>query len=140
MWCTTQEELEAVLQAKPDMQEQIVKVDLTFYRHTHHQTDMIAQPYLFKLNRISYEERLENFMILLIDADTVTGTLADLSANEYVLRCIKVLEKANPRNPRNQMCVCAWFVNEKYVVIAYIKDKINVDGYVADHMGRIKPE
>ena len=75
--CTTAEELQSILIAKPDIQERIVKVELTYYRTTH-KTDMLSRPDLFRLNKITHEERLENLLILLSDDDMATGSLADL--------------------------------------------------------------
>ena len=74
---TTAEELQSSLIAKPDIRERIVKVELTYYRTTH-ETDMLSHPDLFRLNKITHEERLENLLILLSDDDMATGSLTYL--------------------------------------------------------------
>ena len=61
-----------MLLAKLDSQGKIVKTELTFYCNTH-KMDMLARPDLFKLNKITHLERLENLMILLTDDDYATG-------------------------------------------------------------------
>lgn len=68
----TQEELELVLENRSDMQEKIVKVELTYYRYTH-KPDVIARLDLHRLNKISHEERLENLLVILTDTDNSTG-------------------------------------------------------------------
>ena len=48
--------------------------ELTYYKHTHH-SENIADPSLFKLNKISHEERLSNLCILLNCQSTSFTTL-----------------------------------------------------------------
>ena len=48
-------ELESILASNPSIQEKIVKVELTFYWHTH-KLEVIARPDLFKLNKTTHEE------------------------------------------------------------------------------------
>ena len=57
--CVTSNELIAAIDAKPGKQEQIVKTELTFYGNIY-KSDMKARLDLFKLNKISHEERLDN--------------------------------------------------------------------------------
>ena len=85
--CVSAEELETILLAKPDNQDRIVKAELAYFRQTH-KPDMIGRPDLFKLNKISSEERLENLMTLLSDRDNSTGTVVDLPTNADVLQMI----------------------------------------------------
>ena len=68
------EELESILCQHPDSVEKIVKTELTYYKHTHH-SENIAAPSLFKLNKISHEERLSNLCILLNGQSTSFTTL-----------------------------------------------------------------
>ena len=70
-WCKTWngpacsiEELQSILARKPDISEQIVRTELAYYRDTH-RADVIADPHLFKLNKLSHEDRLGNVCILL---------------------------------------------------------------------------
>lgn len=51
--------------------------------------DMLAWLDLFKLNKITNQECLENLMILLTDDDYATGSNADLPSNEATLLIIK---------------------------------------------------
>ena len=48
----------------PDAAEIITKVELTFYKQTHC-AEVIANSSLFKLIRVTHEERLSNLMMLL---------------------------------------------------------------------------
>ena len=57
--CVTSNELIAAIDAKPGKQKQIVKTELTFYGNIY-KSDMKARLDLFKLNKISHEERLDN--------------------------------------------------------------------------------
>ena len=93
--CTNADELEAVIQSNPDTAEKIIKTELGYYRHTHtHKSDMIARPELFKLIRITHEERLENLFILLSDNQNVatlsTASVIDLPTDDDALQAIKV--------------------------------------------------
>ena len=58
------DELNVKLHENPDKMEQIVKTELTFYRNTH-KAEVIATCSLFKLNKISHEDRLTNLCVLL---------------------------------------------------------------------------
>ena len=141
--CTTSEELQNVLLAKPDIQEKIVKTELTYYRSTH-KSDIIALPDLFRLNKISHEERLENLMILLTDDDYATGSLADLPSNEDALTIIKSgkpteLAATSPDININDTCVIAWYIESTWVwFIGYVKEKLSDEQYLVDHLERVK--
>ena len=83
----TFDELIAAIDAKPGKQKQIVKTELTFYRNTHN-SDMIAHPDLFKLNKISHEEHFENLLVLLSDEDIACDSVADLPTNADALKTL----------------------------------------------------
>ena len=110
--CTTGEELQSVLLARPDNQEKIVKTELTYYRNTH-KSHIIAQPDLFRINKITHEERLENLMILLSDDDCATGSIADLPSNEDALNILKghITQKTSTFQDINinTTCAIAWY-------------------------------
>lgn len=66
-WCgpvSSVSELQEVILKHHDKAETIVKTELAYYKHTHRQ-EAIANPSLFKLIRITHEERLSNLMVLL---------------------------------------------------------------------------
>ena len=75
--CTKSENLQSVLLAKPNSQENIIKAEL------------ITRQDLFKLNKITHQEGLEDLMILLTDDDYVTGSRAGLPSNKDALTIIK---------------------------------------------------
>ena len=81
--CTTGNELQEVLPRRPDMNEKIVKTELSYYRNTH-KADRYATPELFKVAKIPHEERLENLFILLSDNRSSTSII-DLPTNKEVL-------------------------------------------------------
>ena len=79
-------EVQAIHLPNADIQGRIVKVELGNFRQIH-ESDMIARPDLFKLNKISNEEQLEN-LILLSDRDNLNGTVVDLPTNADILQMI----------------------------------------------------
>ena len=79
-------EVQAIHLPNADIQGRIVKVELGNFRQIH-EPDMIARPDLFKLNKISNEEQLEN-LILLSDRDNLNGTVVDLPTNADILQMI----------------------------------------------------
>ena len=52
------------MKKRPDDAEIVVKVELTHYKHTHH-AEIIVNLSLFKLIRVTHDERLSNLMVLL---------------------------------------------------------------------------
>ena len=58
------QELEAVMKRHYDTVETVVKVELAYYKHTH-SAEVIANPSLFKLIKVTHEERLGNLLALL---------------------------------------------------------------------------
>ena len=80
-------EVQAIHLPNADIQGRIVKVELGNFRQIH-EPDMIAGPDLFKLNKMSNEEQLENLMILLSDRDNLNGTVVDLPTNADFLQMI----------------------------------------------------
>ena len=61
---TSVTELEQILQSHPDIQERIVRVELACYRDTH-KSEVIYNTDLCKINKVTHEERLTNFCVLL---------------------------------------------------------------------------
>ena len=85
--CVSAEELETIFLAKPDNQGRIVKAEFAYFRQIH-KPDIVARTDLFKLNKLSSEERLKNLMILLSDRDNSTGTVVDVPTDADVLQMI----------------------------------------------------
>ena len=108
----TSDELIAATDAKPGKQEHIVKTEWIFCRNTH-RSDMIARPDFFKLNKISYEERSENLLVLLSDEDIAYGSVADLPTNADALKTLKNFTiETTPNNPPE----INFSVNDSFVV------------------------
>ena len=92
---------------------------MAYYDHTH-KADKILRKHLFRINGISYEEMLENFMILLDDeheGQSRTMTIANLPTNEDVMQLSQTGDAGaiddNNMNFKmkiqiNQLCVVAW--------------------------------
>ena len=57
-----------ILMSNPEVQERIVKVEITYYRQTQ-KSDVTARADLCPLNKISHTKRLENFLIILTNTD-----------------------------------------------------------------------
>ena len=64
--------------------------ELAYYVHTH-KFDKAVKADLFHLNKITHEEKLENFTILLAgdDTNTSSSTICDLPSNDDVLDAMK---------------------------------------------------
>ena len=131
--------------AKPDIQERIVKVELTYYRTTH-KTDMLSRPDLFRLNKITHKERLENLLILLSDDDMATGSLADLPTDADAFAIVQGNSVAEaPVNSTadlntNDNCVVAWCIYGTWNwYVGYVKEMLNDEQYIADHLERLRP-
>lgn len=143
--CVTAEELQSILISKPDTQERIVKVELNYYRTTQ-KTDMISRPDLYRLNKISHEERLENLLILLSDDDLATGSIADLPTNDDALAIVQgtiiptvVNAQVNTEFETNDNCVVLWYINGRWDwFIGYVKERLNDDQYMVDHLERVR--
>ena len=58
------EELNEISQKHSEITEKVVRTEVSYYRDTH-KTEISYQPHLFKVNRITHEERLINFCVLL---------------------------------------------------------------------------
>ena len=67
-------DLESVVEKHHDKAGTVVRTELAFYKHTH-RPKVVVNPSLFKLLRISHEERLSNHMILL------HGQILEVSGN-----------------------------------------------------------
>ena len=63
--CVSAEELQTILLAKPDIQDCIVKAELSYILQTH-KSDIIAWTDLFKLNKTSNEKQLVSSINILM--------------------------------------------------------------------------
>ena len=63
---------------------------------------MLTRPDLFKLNKVTHEERLGNLMILLSDDDNATGSIADIPSHKDAL---KGLIQVNLSTFPNKVCL-----------------------------------
>ena len=121
-----------------------MKNELGYYVHTH-KFERYSNSHLFRLNKISHDEKLENLTILLSDDDnTSDSTICDLPSNDEVLLAMKSIGpicstiETRPSLEINELCVSAWqnSVNEYTWYIGYVK-KIESDGFVIDYMHRV---
>ena len=86
---TLGEEMIQVIKSRPDQEEFIVKTELAFFSHTH-KTDKLQRPELFRQNKITHEEKVENLLVLLCDyAEQSSATTANLPTNADVLKVLK---------------------------------------------------
>ena len=82
---TNIEELEEILSERPNMQEIIVRTELSYYRQCH-RSDIINQKELYKLNGISHVEHMENLFIILGGNNVILGSNARLPTNNEALQ------------------------------------------------------
>ena len=71
---------------------------MSYYVHTH-KSNQFANKDLFRLNRISYDEMLENLIILLDgEKHASTATVANLPSNDIVMKSITSICKKTQLN------------------------------------------
>lgn len=146
--CTAVDELLAIISAHPDKMETIVKTELSYYKHTH-AADVTARPELFRLRKISHEERLENLCILLEDIDHISSVSSDdiainLPSNEDALAALNVIENNPPTEPLNcptplavgDLCVTVWQQGWYLGDITDIELLLEGDTLIVDHLER----
>ena len=93
--CASCEDLLAVLSSRPDKSELIVKTEMAYYAQTHKQ-EKIQTPDLFRINKITYNEKLVNLMILLSDENQIsTASIANLPSNN-VLKALCTSKDKDP--------------------------------------------
>ena len=119
---------------------------MSYYVHTH-KSSKIVDKSLFRLNKISYEEMLENLLILLDgEKHESTATVANLPTNEAVLLSLHDMptlakSKASEDLLVNTMCVVVWVDGESYSwYLGYIKQRCedrDQDCFEVDHLARV---
>ena len=73
---------------------------MVYYAQTHKQ-EKIQIPDLFGINKITYEGRLENLMILLSDGNQVsTASIANLPSNNNLLQVLHISTDKDPAPSR----------------------------------------
>ena len=88
---TSASEILEILRKHPDQAEKILKTEFAYFVHTH-LTEKTQRPDLFRQNKITYEEKIENFCILLTDdVENCTATIANLPTNDDGMKAIASL-------------------------------------------------
>ena len=110
---TSVDEVLQIIQKKPDIAEHIIRVELAYYRDTH-KADVISTPELFRLNKVTHEERLTNLSVLLSGK-----SLHNVSPLPTAEKALKLLQSSDDSDESevssdlldvslNQMCVTLW--------------------------------
>ena len=106
---------------------------------------MLAWSDLFKLNKITHQEHQKIIMILLIDDDYETGSIANLPSNEDALTINKgqisgaELTASFSEIKLSNIYVIAQYSENKWDwFIGYVKDKLSDKHYSAEHLERVK--
>ena len=140
--CTSAEELLNILKVKPDKVEFIVRTEMAYYTHCHKQ-EKLQQHELFKLNGISYEEKLTNLCTLLSsDLPESTKTVANLPTNNDIFQALVISKISTDVSESdiqiNRLCTIIWKnETERYEwYLGYIKEKIE-EKYIVDHLHRV---
>ena len=115
---------------------------MAYYAQTHKQ-EKIQTRDLFRINKITYEEKLENLMILLSDENQVgTASIANLPSNNDVLKALCTSKDKDPAPSTqvlkvNQLCAVIWKGQQQQYnwYLGYIKD-IASDTCTIDHLER----
>lgn len=151
--CTNIDEIELIIGQKPEMQEVIVRTELSYFRQCH-RSDIINRKDLYKLNGISHEERLENFLILLGGSITNLSENARLPTNSEALQLltdVNLNPDSNVDSPQIDMeeNIGSIKINELYVTLwnerrknqwylSYCVSENNDGTFHMDHMHRVK--
>ena len=140
--CASCEDLLAVLSSRPEKSEFIVKTEMAYYAQTHKQ-EKIQTPDLFRINKITYEEKLENLIILLSDENHVgTALITNLLSNNDVLKALCTSKDKDPAPTQvlkvNQLCAVIWKGQQQQYnwYVGCIKD-IDSDTCTIDHLERL---
>ena len=90
---TSPEEMMKEISKRPDKAEHILRTEIAYLAHTQ-PSYKLARPDLYKVNNLSYEEKLENLSVLLCHEtfSNCTETIADLPTNEQVLSKLTNIE------------------------------------------------
>ena len=125
---TSSNELINILKTRPCQQRFILRTELAYCMHTH-KTEKTQRSDLFKQNRISDEEKLENLCILLSDdAEESTATVANLPTNEDGMTVLSSPAaedlKTSANFEINQLYVTVWMSGKEEIVwyVGYITE------------------
>ena len=126
-----------------DKVETVVKTELSYYKHTH-RAEVIASPSLFKLIRVTHEERLSNLMVVLNEQALEVSRIPKNSDALKFLRSDDQHVSDNTEAPTlecGEACVTLW--NESGVLkwyIGYCTKVINSDLFEVEHIQRCEKE
>lgn len=140
---TTPEELQVILKGK-DNQQKVLKTEMLYFVNTH-KSEKIVNKDLFRVNNISFDDMLENLMVIL-GGDVIkecTATTANLPTNKDVLKIIKNDSQSSRTVTEkdikvNTMCAVVWVDSNKTYswYLGYIKDCVEEDMFKVDHLKR----
>ena len=124
------------MSSHPDKMETVVKTELRYYKYTR-AADVTAGPELFRLHKISQEEKLEILCIDHIASVSSGGIAVNLPSNEYALAALNVIENNPLTEPLNcptplsvgDLCVTVW---QRGWYLGYITD-IEGDTLIVNH-------
>ena len=107
---TSGEEMIQVIKSRPDQEEFIVKTELAFFAHTH-KTDKLQRPELFRQNKTTHEEKVENLLVLFSDdAEQSSATTANLITNADELIVLKGRTSTTASSSSNDIEVNRLFI------------------------------
>lgn len=134
------EELNEILQKHGDIAEKVVRTEVSYYRDTH-KAEILYQPHLFKVNRITHEERLINLCVLLSQNGKKVQEM-DLPSNEEALTILQ--GKENPIDIQhteieiNQIYVTLWIEKNKHTwYIGHCIANNNDGTFRIEHLHRV---
>ena len=140
---TSVEELSGILEGKPNISDHIVRTELAYYRDTH-KADVIANPRLFKLNKISSEDRLANFFVLLNGHSNKVEQIP-LPNNADALVVLQNLENKTVEVEEtvvnvNDICVTLWVLptGMKTCFFGYCQEVLQDGKLVVEHLDRVR--
>lgn len=123
--------------------ERIIRTELAYYRDTH-KTEIAYNPDLFKLNRISHEERTMNLCALLNNEDLGRKYLS-LPTNKDAEAVLSSMTEKEPEAPREisgpndgELCVTLWTENKRRTwYLGYCVNHNSDKTYSVEHLHRV---
>ena len=138
---TSPSEMLQIINKRPGQANHILRTEIAYLAHTQ-KGDKLIRPKLYKINGLSFEEKIENLSVLLFDEPgSASATVTDLPTNEDVLKVLKsTVEQNLPSLPVydlviNHICAVSWLgeTANYFWCLGYVKD-IQEDCVIVDHL------
>ena len=136
--CTTPNELETCIKHHTDLNEVVVKTELSYFVNTH-KSEPIMNRDLFKI-MIPHSERLQNLMVLLGDNDSIAtsmqASVLDLPSNQDLSEAL-LKPVVTERRLINEMYVVVWQEDDGLQwYLGFVCKELEDNKYRVEHLER----